>query len=99
MMLPVTATTADLIWKKAAELARPGNGSDPEAAVKELIEAAGHDRSALEEAQRHYAIRLHNRSDDWEATAALTLLNRALARVGWDDEFDWKKRWAQHRKP
>jgi hypothetical protein len=95
----MAATTSDVIYTKAAMLAQDTQGADQNGAVQALISAAGDDRAALEEARRRYAIRLHGRSDDWEATAALNLLNRALAIVGTQDPFDWRERWARHRKP
>ena len=57
--------------------------------------AAGGDRRALEQAQKDLVQRIHERSDDFEATAALSLVNRALAAVGWTDPYSWKHR----RKP
>ena len=42
---------------------------------------------------------LHSHPDDWDATRALTLLNKALVEFGWKDPFDWKVRWSQRRKP
>jgi hypothetical protein len=77
----------------AAALGQPG--VDKEAAARQLIDSAGGDRHALEQARNAYARRLHGRSDDWTATAALSLLNRALTDSGWIDPFDWKGR----RKP
>jgi len=70
-------------------------GSDESlaAAVQQL--AAGGDRPALEKAQADLVQRIHERSDDFEATAALNLINRALASVGWSDPYSWKHR----RKP
>jgi hypothetical protein len=70
-------------------------GSDESlaAAVQQL--AASGDRQALEQAQADLVQRIHVRSDDFQATAALNLVNRALASVGWSDPFSWKHR----RKP
>ena len=39
------------------------------------------------------------RLDDFEATAALRNLNRAIATVGWTNPYDWRVRWKQGRKP
>jgi len=77
----------------AAQLGQPG--VDKPAAARRLIDAAGGDRQSLEEARNVYARRLHGHSDDWTATAALSLLNRALTDSGWIDPFDWSGR----RKP
>jgi hypothetical protein len=62
-------------------------------AVQQL--AAGGDKPALEEARDELVVRLRRSSDDYGATAALNLLNQALAEVGWRDPFNWKHR----RKP
>jgi hypothetical protein len=59
----------------------------------------GDDRALLEAAQRELALHLHSHPDDWVATAALILLNKALVQYGWSDPYDWKVRWSQHRKP
>ncbi len=64
-----------------------------DAAVQKL--AAGGDRRGLEQAQKDLVQRIQERSDDFEATAALSLVNRALAAVGWSDPYSWKHR----RKP
>lgn len=64
-----------------------------DAAVKKLAQAG--DRKGLEQAQTDLVRRLHERSDDFQATAALSLINKALAAVGWTDPYSWKHR----RKP
>jgi hypothetical protein len=64
-----------------------------DAAVQKL--AAAGDRQGLEQAQKGLVQRILERSDDFEATAALSLVNRALAAVGWSDPYSWKHR----RKP
>ncbi len=56
--------------------------------------AAG-DREGLEKARSALVQRLHDRSDDLEATAGLSRVNQALAEVGWRFAYDWKHR----RKP
>jgi hypothetical protein len=94
--LPVDAvprSTLDQLVALAGELGRPG--VDKAAAARQLIDRAAGDRAALEEARNVYARHLHGRSDDWAATAALSVLNRALTDSGWIDPFDWKGR----RKP
>ena len=75
-----------------------GEGGEP-ANVTEMLHLAGEDRKALEEARNAVAGRLHDRPDDYQATAALRTLNRTIAELGWVDPYDWKVRWAQHRKP
>lgn len=89
-------TQAEMIERRARELS---TSPDQRQAAEELVRLTGTDRSALESARNHLASVLHNRTDDWEATAALTLLNRALAQYGWSDPYDWKVRWRQGRKP
>jgi hypothetical protein len=88
-----TAPMVDAIVKQAAQLATPG--TDRPDAVRQLIALADGDRASIEEARNVYARHLHGRSDDWTATGALALLNRALTASGWIDPFDWKGR----RKP
>jgi hypothetical protein len=69
------------------------DGQSPESAVKQLV--ASGDRVSLQKAQSELVQRVHERSDDFAATAALSLVNKALAIVGWVDPFSWKHR----RKP
>jgi hypothetical protein len=57
--------------------------------------AATGDRERLERARQVLVRRIYERSDDHEATAALTLVNKALAVIGWHDPYSWKHR----RKP
>ncbi len=96
-MSAVAAT--DEISARARVLARSG---DDDAAVEELAELGRQDRSALEASRNQFATALHRRSDDFEATAALRLLNRALSKVGWPNPYDWRVRWSGgfgRRKP
>jgi hypothetical protein len=72
---------------------KPGQGADDGRGVSELV--AGTDKAGLEQARAELVARLSRRSDDYQATAALSLVNRALASVGWDNPYDWKHR----RKP
>ncbi len=88
-----TTTMVDALYARAAELP-PGESSEAE-----LVALAGSDRDALEAARNRYSVRLHGHADDHRATAALTLLNRALMRYGWTERYDWRVRWAKHRKP
>jgi hypothetical protein len=62
-------------------------------AIAELL-ALG-DRHDLEQARAELVSRIYQRSDDYQATAALALVNKALAAVGWPDPYNWKHR----RKP
>lgn len=88
-----TTTLIDTLCTRARELS-PGDASE-----SELVVLTGDDRGALEAARNRVAYRLHGHPDDYTATAALTLLNRALVRYGWSERYDWKVRWAKHRKP
>jgi sirohydrochlorin ferrochelatase len=83
------------LTEKPPALTGPAGSEPPgtEQAVKDLV-AAG-DRSQLEKARAELVRRLSGRSDDFEATAALTVVNKALAGLGWDDPYNWKHR----RKP
>lgn len=88
---------ADALVERAYQLGRSGNTAE---AADELVAAAGPARRDLETARDRVAERLHARVDDFEATAALQLLNRALSRAPIHDPLDWKVRWTQRfRKP
>ena len=52
-------------------------------------------RHEHEKARSDLVRRISARTDDFEATAALSAVNRALAVLGWDDSYSWKHR----RKP
>lgn len=99
MAQPVISDPADTavaaLVQRAAELAAGDSSEGVDNAAEALIEAARGDRAALEEARNVYARHLHGNAADWEATAALRLLNRALTRFGWIDPYEWKHR----RKP
>jgi hypothetical protein len=87
--------TRDSLAEEAVVLAGTldSGGEALEAAVEKLAQAG--DREALERAQNDLVQRIHVRSDDFQATAALSLVNKALAAVGWTDPYSWKHR----RKP
>lgn len=70
------------------------DGPAPSDALVEELVAAG-DRSSLEQLRADLLSRIRQRSDDYQATTTLTLVNRALAAVGWEDPVNWKYR----RKP
>ena len=64
------------------------------------MSAAEGDRALVESARNLLAGRLHAFSDDWSATAGLTLLNRTLATMPRYDPLDWRVRWGQRfRRP
>ena len=76
--------------ERAIALATSG---DRNGAVSELIERAG-DVVTLEQARNLLVGRIQARSDDYEATAGLTLLNAAIATAGPKAEVTWKpKKW------
>lgn len=68
-------------------------------AVAEVLRLAGGDRDRIVTARDRCAAALHGRTDDFETTKVLTLLNRVLAEHGPHDPLDWKLRWARGRKP
>jgi len=72
----------------------PDSEISAQAVVIEQLAARG-DREALERMRGELVERLHWRAGDSEATAALTLVNRALAQLGWENPYDWRRR----RKP
>ena len=88
--------TTDAIIQHAGALARNG---DVNQAVEQLIATAGPDRAAMESARDRVAAQLHRNVEDFAATATLTVLNRALARIPRNDPLDWRVRWSKHRKP
>jgi hypothetical protein len=94
-LLSADMATRDPLAEEAVVLAGTlsAGGEALDAAVQKLAQAG--DRQALERAQNDLVRRIHERSDDFQATAALNLVNRALAAVGWPDPYSWKHR----RKP
>ncbi|MEW6470982.1 MAG: hypothetical protein AB1679_01810 [Actinomycetota bacterium] len=68
--------------RRAVELSGDGTASDD--AVRQLVELAGGRPAPLEAAAHTFIRRLHQHSDDFEATNALRLVYRALGQVGWD---------------
>ena len=86
-------TTAQLLLRRATEL----TGAPRDAAVSELVDLAGGDRTAIVSARDVLARRLHADAGDWGATGALALINRAVAGAGWADDFDWRSRWSMPR--
>jgi hypothetical protein len=70
--------------------------SDPEA----LAQRMGLDREALQEARDFFASLVRAHSDDFRATEALRLVNRAMSKTPIVDPLDWKPRWHQRfRRP
>jgi hypothetical protein len=89
-------TDLDALLDRAAALAADGFNADTSSALAEI---AGRNRQLVEAARDLAAERLRERVDDWDATAALSLLNRVLADLPRNDPLDWQVRWKQHRKP
>lgn len=84
----VTNELSSSAVERAVSLAHPTNPG----AVEELAALGA---QALEDARMELVRRIHQRSDDYQATAALSLVNKALAALGWEDPYNWKHR----RKP
>jgi hypothetical protein len=94
-----TTSPVEDVAARAAELAQDG-AVDMRAAADELLAAAGGNRRAVEAARDEVAARVRARVDDFEATATLTLLNRALSNLPIEDPLDWRVRWTQRfRRP
>jgi hypothetical protein len=70
--------------------------ADPRRAAERLLAAAGEDRARLERATSVLIRRLQLRSDDFEATLALRIVERALAATPYPDGA-W--RWQQRLSP
>ena len=78
--------------QRAIALALATSG-DRDGAVSELIGMAT-DVDALEQARDLLVRRIHARSDDYQATAGLTLINAAIAAAGPKAAVTWKpKKW------
>lgn len=88
-----TSATPESFETAAIETASAGGSPDS------IVEAAGGDRQVLEAARDRVAARVRRQVDDFEATAALRLLNRALSETPPTDPFDWQVRWERRRKP
>ena len=88
-MVPSIDPVTDLA-ERAITLATSG---DRDGAVSELIGMAT-DVDALEQARDLLVRRIQARSDDYQATAGLTLLNAAIAAAGPTAVVTWKpKKW------
>lgn len=93
----MSTSSADAVIARASELARDGAVTD---VVGQLLAAAGGERRHVETARDMVAGRVRARVDDFEATATLQLLNRALSLTPIHDPLDWKVRWGQRfRRP
>ena len=81
--------SSDQISERAIALATEDNR---DGAANELIRLADNQISALEGARDILVRRIRLRSDDYAATKGLTLINQAIAKVGWPDPVEWKPR-------
>ena len=88
-LVPAPLTTAEHV----VAAARAGGET------ADVVDAAGGDRAVLEAARDLVAAQVRRRVDDFEATAALRSLNRALTELPPSDPFDWQVRWERRRKP
>lgn len=93
MPAPLPVPDSDAPAGDPAEVARSGGS------VEDIIDAAGRDRAVLEAARNRVAAQVRRRVDDFDATAALGALNRALSELPPTDPFDWQVRWERRRKP
>jgi serine protease inhibitor len=89
--MPTIAQVTDEILVLAASY--DGSSMDADRLAEVLCTKA--DKTELEAARQQLLERIYSRSDDYAATRALQLVNRALARAGWHDPYNWKHR----RKP
>jgi hypothetical protein len=80
---------SDPIVERAVALADGGANGD---AVGELVRLAGDQPESLHQAQGLLVRRIRQRSDDYAATGALTLVNAAIRQLGWHGDFTWKPR-------
>ena len=86
--MPATNTATEQALSLANSL---GSGSqDLDQAVSALAGSTTADD--LKQARADLVARIFSRSDDFQATAALQLVNKALAELGWWDPFSWKHR-------
>ena len=89
----MSVSAVEALAQHAAGIAASGGSTD------EMITAASGDRLAMEAARDHVAAMVRKRVDDYESTATLRLLNRALSEMPHTDPLDWQVRWEQRRKP
>jgi hypothetical protein len=80
---------SDPIVERAVTLAGASDDGD---AVGELVRLAGDQPEPLHLAQGLLVRRIRQRSDDFAATGALTLVNAAIRRLGWHGDYTWLPR-------
>ena len=73
-------------------VALSANGRAPDGAARELVTLAGDEPGPLEEARRLLVLRLTHRGDDYDASRALTVVNAAIAELGWHGAHTWTPR-------
>jgi hypothetical protein len=83
---------SDPIVERAVALGASGMGDDREGALGELIRLAGDQPTPLHDARTILVGRVRRQSGDYAATGGLTLVNAAIARLGWHGDHTWKPR-------
>jgi hypothetical protein len=81
---------SDPIVERAVALG--GAGHDRDGALGELIQLAGDQPAPLHQARAILVGRVRRQSGDYAATGGLTLVNAAIARLGWHGDHTWKPR-------
>jgi hypothetical protein len=82
---------SDPIVERAVALGA-GSGHDRNAILGELIRLAGDEPGPLHGARAILVGRIRRQSEDYAATGGLTLVNAAIARLGWHGDFTWLPR-------
>ena len=80
------------IVERAVALGGAGPGQDRDGALVELIRLAGDEPAALHGARTILVGRIRGQSADHAATGGLTLVNAAIARLGWHGDYTWEPR-------
>jgi hypothetical protein len=83
---------SDPIVERAVALGAAGPGQDRDGALAELIRLAGDLPAPLHDARAILVGRVRRQSADYAATGGLTLVNAAIARLGWHGDHTWKPR-------
>ena len=78
------------IVERAVALSAGGRAAD--GAARDLATLAGDDPGPLSEARRLLVLRLSHHGDDYEASRALTVVNAAIAELGWRGDHTWTPR-------
>ena len=89
----MSVSAPEALTQQVLEAAASGGSAD------DVIEAAGGDRGVVEAARDRVAAMVRRSVDDFESTASLRVLNRALSEMPRHDPLDWQVRWERHRKP